>query len=428
VIIVSNYLSIATVTAALRWTLQSAINKNISGADVRTVRPDETGGKLPSPGVNIFLYQVTQNPALRNEDLPGRLSKGQLIKRPNVPLDLHYLLTFYGDDDSLMPQRLLGSVVSALHSRPVLTRQMIKNMLEDPTFNYLTTSNLADSIETVKFTQVNLSLEELSKIWSVFFQTHYSLSLAYMGTAVIVESEDIPQKALPVLERGIYTVLFDQPCIEKIVPVDEATKIIVAGSTIIIKGKSMAGEVTVIRIGEFEISPSPENLTRDSITVTLPAGLRAGILGLQVVHKILMGKPPVPHRGVESNVFPFILSPRITGVTVSSLINDGSDNMSGDITLDIDPEVGKKQRVIMLLNERDPPSGRVPWAYVFEAISRDEPADPGSTGTLSIPVKMVKKGHYLVRVQIDGAESELGVDSDDTSPTYNQYIVPEVEI
>jgi len=422
----SNYLSIATVTAALRWTLQSAINRNISGADVKTVRPDETGGKLPSPGVNIYLYQVSQNAALRNDDLPGRLSGGQLARRPTVPLDLHYLLTFYGDDDSLMPQRLLGSVVSALHTRPVITRQMIKNMLRDPTFNYLSASNLADAIETVKFTQLNLSLEELSKIWSVFFQTHYSLSLAYLGTAVIVESEDTPQKALPVRERGIYTILFDQPRIENIAPVDEGTKTITAGSTIIIKGKQMAGEVTIIRIGEMELTPSPENLAKDSIKVTLPASLKSGILGLAVVHKILMGKPSVPHRGVESNVFPFVLSPTITDVTAPALNNDGNDNMSGNVFVDIDPQVGKKQRVVLMLNELSPPS--LPVAYVFEAPSRDEPANPDSTGTISIPVKMVKKGHYLVRVRIDGAQSEPGVDTVNTSPTYEQYIVPEVEI
>jgi len=427
VIIMSNYLSIATVTAALRWTLQSAINKNFSGADVRTARPDETGGKLPSPGVNIYLYQVSLNPTMRNADLPGRLSQGQLIKRPNVPLDLHYLMTFYGDDEYLMPQRLLGNVVSAPHSRPVLTRQMIKNMMADPTFNYLASSNLPDAIETVKFTQVNLSLEELSKIWSVFFQTHYSLSLAYTGTAVLIESEDTPQKALPVRERGIYTISFDQPGIEKIVPQDDGATI-AAGDTIIIKGKRMAGDVTVIRIGEIEMTPSPDNLTKDSITITLPPGLRAGILGLQVIHKILMGKPAVPHRGVESNVFPFVLSPVISGVSAPSLVNDGKDNMSGNVTLDIDPEVGKKQRVVLLLNELAPPPDKVPGAYMFEAPSRDEPSNPDSTGTISIPVEMVKKGRYLVQVQIDGAQSELGVDNDDTSPTYNQYIVPEVEI
>lgn len=424
----SNFLSIATVTAALRWTLQAAINRNISGAEVKNVRPDGTGGKVPSPGVNIYLYQVSQNPILRNADLPGRLSDGQLIRRPNVPLDLHYLLTFYGDETELMPQRLLGSVVGAMHSRPIITRQMIKNMLSDPGFSYLSDSNLADAVEIIKFTQANLSLEELSKLWSVFFQTHYMLSIAYTGTAVLVESEETPQKALPVRERGIYVIPFNQPVIEKIVPEYDGTKSIVAGSSIIIRGKKMAGEVTVVKIGEIEITPAPENLRSDSIIITLPSDLNAGIQSLQVVHKILMGKPAVPHRGVESNVFPFVLSPRITGVTAPALSNDGHDNLSGNVLLDIDHEVGKKQRVVMLLNELDPPSGRLPGAYIFEAPSRDEPANPETTGTISVPIKNVKKGHYLLRVQVDGAESELSVDTDEASPTFHKYIHPEVEI
>lgn len=424
----SNFLAIATVTAALRWTLQSAINKNISGADVKNVRPDGTGGTLPSPGVNIYLYQVSQNPSMRNADLPGRLSEGQMIRRPNVPLDLHYLLTFYGDEEYLMPQRLLGSVVSALHSKPVLTRQMIKNMLADPTFSYLLKSNLADAVETVKFAQVNLSIEELSKIWSVFFQTHYSLSIACMGTAVIVEGEEIPQKALPVRERGVYAIPFNQPVIEKIEPGDDTASLILACTAIIVKGKRMAGEVTLLKIGEFEVTPSPEDLGNDSITVTLPPGLQAGIVGLQVVHKINTGDPAVPHKAVESDVFPFVLSPMITGATAPSLTNDGHDNMSGNVILVLDPDVGKKQRIVMMLNELDPPSDRLPRAYIFEALSRDEPGNPEITDTISIPVTKVRKGDYLVRVQVDGAESELKRDTDGLSPTYNKYIDPEVEI
>lgn len=365
---------------------------------------------------------------MRNADLPVRLSEGQLIRRPSVPLDLHYLLTFYGDEDRLMPQRLLGSVVSALHSRPVLTRQMIKNMLADPTFSYLSGSNLADAVETVKFAQVNLSLEELSKIWSVFFQTHYSLSIACMGTAVIVESEETPQRALPVRERGVYAVPFNQPVIEKIVPEDDAASLIFADSAIIIKGKRMAGEVTLLKVGGFEVTPSPEDISNDSIAIALPPGLEAGIVGLQVVHKINMGDPAVPHKAVESDVFPFVLCPKITGVTAPSLTNDGLDNLSGDVVLVLDPEVGKRQRIVMMLNELDPPSDRLPRAYIFEAPSRDEAENPESADTISIPVTKVKKGNYLVRVQVDGAESELKRDTDDLSPTYNKYFDPGVEI
>ncbi len=169
--VMSNFLAIATVTAALRRTLQAALDIDVPGAKVTTVRPDGSGSGVPNTGANLYLYQVTPNASLRNADMPNRNSEGRLIQRPQVALDLHYLLTFYGDDNELKPQRLLGSVVRTLHARPVLTRQMIKKTIDDPAFAFLHNSNLAEAFETVKFTPVPLSLEELSKLWSVFFQT-----------------------------------------------------------------------------------------------------------------------------------------------------------------------------------------------------------------------------------------------------------------
>lgn len=73
-------------------------------------------------------------------------------------------------------------MVRALNSRPVLTRQMIQETLANPAYGYLGKSNLGEAIELVKFTPLPLSLEELSKLWSVFFQTPYTLSVAYQGT------------------------------------------------------------------------------------------------------------------------------------------------------------------------------------------------------------------------------------------------------
>ena len=63
--------------------------------------------------------------------------------------------------------------------KPVLLRQMIQDAIAAAPF--LTTSNLADAVEQIKFTPMALSLEELSKLWSVFFQAPYALSVAYHG-------------------------------------------------------------------------------------------------------------------------------------------------------------------------------------------------------------------------------------------------------
>ena len=116
----SNHLAVATVTAALGELLRPAVKK-VSGADVSVERPDELPTENPNVGVNLFLYQVTPNAGYRNADLPTRRTNSSLVRRPQAALDLHYLLTFFGDESDLGPQRVLGSVVGVLHSRPLLT-------------------------------------------------------------------------------------------------------------------------------------------------------------------------------------------------------------------------------------------------------------------------------------------------------------------
>jgi hypothetical protein len=419
--VMSNFLAIATVTAALRRTLQAALDIDVPGAKVTTVRPDGSHSGVPATGANLYLYQVTPNAALRNFDMPNRSSDGRLVQRPQVALDLHYLLTFYGDDNELKPQRLLGSVVRTLHARPVLTRQMITKTIEDPAFTFLHNSNLADAFETVKFTPAPLSLEELSKLWSVFFQTPYRLSVAYIGTVVLIESDDVPESALPVRGRNLYVVPFRQPVIEQVMSSEGADNPIVADSTLVIRGKKLRGDITQVRINGIEVTPAPGDITEAQIIISLPAGLQTGVSGLQVVHQMLMGTPPVPHKGVESNLIAFVLHPAITDkITISNLKGTGSALRSADLTIKINPTIGKEQRVVLLLNEIS--SGEA-VSYTFVAESR-----MSDTDTIIIPVSGVKAADYLVRVQVDGAESPLITDTDENSPTYNQYTDPKVKI
>lgn len=192
----SNHLAIATVTAALMRYLQSVVGSAVGNAVVTAVRPDGPNSGVPATGVNIFLYQATPNAAWRNQDLPTRRPDGSLAQRPQIALDLHYLLTFYGDEALLEPQRMLGSAVAALHARPVLTREEIRNAVA--VLPFLSGSDLADEIETVKFTPQPLTLEELSKLWSVLFQTPYVLSMAYDASMVLIAADGQPSMAQPV--------------------------------------------------------------------------------------------------------------------------------------------------------------------------------------------------------------------------------------
>jgi len=412
----SNFRAIATVTATLALeVVLKAAEAAVAGAQVTMTRPDGAGNAESNAHVNIYLYQVTSNPAWRNDDLPTRNSNGQLVQRPRVALDLHYLLTFYGDDSQLEPQRMLGSVALAIHTKPMLTREMISDTIVNPQYMFLAESNLADEIELVKFTPLPLSLEELSKMWSVFFQTQYALSMAYQATVVLIEGEETPRTPLPVLEREIFVKPFRHPTIEKIRLETGDPGPILPDSTIVIEGQQLRGEVTQLRIGSSDLIPLQgfsDTQIVFPLTSVQPAGsLRAGVQAVQIVQPMMMGRPRVEHVGVESNVAAMVVCPVISNINSPD---------STQITMDVNPVIGKSQRVLLLLNEK---ANGNPDSYTFLAPSRG-----ADTTALMIPIHDVKPAEYLVRIQIDGAESVLQVDDDKDSPTYGQIIGPKVTI
>ena len=178
----SNALAIATVTETLLHLLtQHLVAAQVPGATVTALAPDSRKEVVPSPGVNIFLYQISPNSALRNADLPSRQADGSLLRRPQTALDLHYLLTFYGDETRLEQQRLLGAVALALHANPVLPRALIQRVEAQTAF--LRTADLDQQSDLVRFVPINFSLEELSKLWSFLLKIDYVLSAASVTTA-----------------------------------------------------------------------------------------------------------------------------------------------------------------------------------------------------------------------------------------------------
>jgi len=198
---VSNHLAIATVTAALgRIVHAAAESSGVGSVGLDFGRPTLPGDGQTARKVQIYLYQISPNAALRNNDLPTRGPDGKFVERPQAALDLHYLLAFYGSQQTLEPERMLGAVARNLHARPLLSRQAIQDAISShPELNG---SNLADAIERVRFTPAAISLDELSKLWSVFFQTPHALSVVYHANVVLIEAEESGPSALPVLQRG----------------------------------------------------------------------------------------------------------------------------------------------------------------------------------------------------------------------------------
>jgi hypothetical protein len=334
---------------------------------------------------------VTPNAAYRNRDLPTRRADGTLVKNPLTALDLHYLITFHGNDERLEPQRMLGAVASALDAQPLLSTNNITNAVTN--FGFLGGSGLDTQIERVRFTPTALTLEEFTKLWSAFFQVEYSLSAAYQASVVLIEADGTPpQEALPVLSRNLYVLPFQQPVIDKIMAQSGANQPILPSSTLVIKGTGLLADLTTVRLGNLEVTPL--TVTENGIILPVPSALPAGVLGAQVIQQLEMGTPAVLHSGFESNVAPFVLHPVIQPQTA----------VATSITVNITPTALTGQRVTLRLNEATLPPPAAPAAYTFSLppLAADSPS-------LTFAMTGVKGGNtqYFIRVTVDGAESPL---------------------
>jgi hypothetical protein len=409
----SNYLAIATVTAVLRDILQEAAIAADLGAEVTTRRPEQVGdGDQDKPLVNLFLYRVTPNAVWGNADLPTRSADGRLVRRPQAALDLHYLLSFYGPEKELVPQQMLGRVISALHAQPLLSPDKIRRTIKPP----LDGSDLAEQVERIRFSPLSLSLEELSKLWSVFFQIPYTLSVAYQASIVLIEAqEEAPQPALPVLKRGEKDRGWDSfpggiPQIEQILP-----QVVGPGAEITLKGGNLVADRFTVKLKDREVTfdrnnPATVTPTGD-LQVQIPSDLPAGIIPVSV----RVGS------GITSNTVALVLRPQISNLEQKSIMGKNGIKVKV-VTFDIKPEVQLGQRGLLLLNERkdniDDPQPRRAYSIAFscqdqvaDKITVPLPQDPKEAGKCQ-----VQPGRYLVRVQIDGAESQLEPPTSDGEP------------
>jgi hypothetical protein len=195
----SNAFAIAAVTATLYNLLKAAAQNDseFQGVTVTTKPPDVARDGDSGDQLNIFLYHTTTNSAFSNIPMRERVKPNEK-GRPPLALNLHYLITAYGNgDDDVRAHLLLGLAMLALHDYSQLTRDDLKNVLS--TLKGMR-PDLHEQIEQVKITPQPLSLEELSKLWTTF-QTQYRISAAYSVSVVVIESKDPVVTPLPVARR-----------------------------------------------------------------------------------------------------------------------------------------------------------------------------------------------------------------------------------
>ncbi|MEU0191215.1 DUF4255 domain-containing protein [Streptomyces afghaniensis] len=203
----SNALAIAHVTQALALLIETNLPPDIDIAV--KVEPRKPPADPPTePTITVFLYQVTPNTSQRNTDLPTRAADGTLVRRAAAPLDLHYLISAYGEEAELVGQRLIGSVVRTLHEIPVLPKDIIELAGERA---HLSGSDLAEAVQRVRFTPTVMDIDETSKLWGMLHQTPYTLSVVYQAALVFLDGREVPVPGKPVERPEVRVLPFGAP-------------------------------------------------------------------------------------------------------------------------------------------------------------------------------------------------------------------------
>jgi hypothetical protein len=183
----SDFTVVGDVGETLRNLLASDPWKGISPKpDVTLKSPEEIKADAGSSNkVSLFLYQIHENPHLRNEEVIE--AEDSQLSGPPMMLDLMYLVTPYSDDKT-QEKYILGKVMQIFHDHAVLSGTVLQG-------------SLAGTSEEMRLLFNPLSLDDLTKIWSAFQDVAYRLSAGYMVTPVKIDSTRVMNMQRVVLKE-----------------------------------------------------------------------------------------------------------------------------------------------------------------------------------------------------------------------------------
>jgi Pvc16 N-terminal domain len=332
----SDYRAIAGVSASLRNLLR---NRMEAPVDVTIAPPDVTINGVAGRRLNLYLYEIGENGALKNQEIPGH-GHPSAYGHPPLSLNLRYLFTAYGDNETaadadLVAQQILGDAMRVLHDFAIITPNLRED--DDPTRPRILDPSLVGEFEQVKVTLQPTSLEDFSQIWSALPQANFRRSVAYEVSVVQIESHRPRRFPRPVGEPPaggprVYVVPFRRPHIADIrvrrqgdpPGTERPLPYARIGDTLISRGRYFASEATRVILGGLEIPVLPQADGRIEVLIpddTFPSGavipeerrLQPGPQSVEVI----VGVAALPQAGFPSNPAVFMLVPRVTGQTPS---------------------------------------------------------------------------------------------------------------
>lgn len=431
----SDYRVIAAATATLQNQLQAAIREAVSGATVVIGPPPAKTEHEYSEGmINVFLYKVEPNPVWRNEELPYRRADGTLSRRPQLALDLFFLLSFYGNDGKQIPNLLLGAAMAALHAEPYPPARYVPQATVGGDDGLgggggdidLAGSGLLGQRHAFFFSLLTSEQDEVIQTWTRLLQTSYVLSVAYIGRVVLIEPDLVPEPPLPVRRTAVHLSFGGQPRLETL---DPPTLAAAPDAELTLRGLGLDAESVRVEVGE--VSTEPSWRTDHELRVQLPTDLPAGTHLVRVVHGRDLDNGALGW-DVASNPLAFVLQPRILelGWQPASVedLPRGVPPTAEEATpvllqVRFAPPVAAATDVDLLLNRVPHPGPTLTRrGYVLRTTT-----DPSYPDLVEVTAA-VTPGSYLVRLRIGGVESPLDMDDDPASPTAGRFVGPMLEI
>ena len=179
---------ISAVSKTLEARLTLGLGSLNSGALQAQLHDLVTPVSSDSPMVTLFLYQIVEDPSVRNGSKTSRIVNGDLkiLKQP-LGLCLHYMVTAWAGDRHT-EQRMLGCVLRTLYDDAIIDGPELLGVLAG------TPANLHVSLAP-------LDLEDRARVWSAIGQT-YRLSVNYEVRVVNIDAET-ETTAAPVAARHL---------------------------------------------------------------------------------------------------------------------------------------------------------------------------------------------------------------------------------
>lgn len=283
--------------------------------------------------LNLFLYRVTENGFLQNQEIPGRGAPGS-YGHPPLSLNLHYLLTPYGNVersggatpklfDDTTAQRLLGSAMRVLHDIPVVTDGL--TTVRAPSGRAVLHTSLRGEFERIKITLESLSLEDVTKVWTAL-TLRYRLSAAYVASVVQIESRAPRTFPRPVGQPTstwtagpvVHLLTVQTPTVTEVRvrragdTGDQPFPYARIGDTVVLRGSSLAGPETTVVLDDVRVPASAAQGDRVEAVIPDSPLLQPGVRTVRVI----ASDPTVPHSAFASNNGVFMLVPSLDPATL----------------------------------------------------------------------------------------------------------------